>query len=75
MSLSERMTILRLQLEVTQLRDENAQLLEQQRYSGTAGQLARFTLSLPSVISPIRSSSPIVGVRSYHLVERARGET
>ena len=54
--------ILRLQSMVTQLRDENAQLLEEQRYSGTAGQLARFTLSLPSVITPIRSSSPIVGV-------------
>ena len=54
--------ILRLQSEVTQLRGENEQLLEQQRYSGAPGQKARFTLSLRSMIFPIRSSSPIVGV-------------
>ena len=65
--------ILRLQSMVTQLRDENAQLLEEQRYSGTAGQLARFTLSLPSVISPIRSSSPIVCVSLTNPTTSSRG--
>ena len=42
-------TIVRLQSAVTQLRDENEQLLEQQS-SGATAQIARSTKSLPSII-------------------------
>ena len=54
-------TIARLESAVTELRDENEQLLEQQSRDATA-QVARSTQSLPSFVSPIRSSTPTVGV-------------
>ncbi|KAI6646987.1 hypothetical protein LOD99_8986 [Oopsacas minuta] len=54
-------TIARLESAVTQLRDENEQLLEQQSRDVTA-QVASSTQSLPSFVSPIRSSTPKMGV-------------
>ena len=74
-------TILRLESAVTQLRDEKEQLLEQQRSSSATAQIARSTLSLPSLVSSIRSCTPKVGAssddrdESYHLVERPRAGT
>ncbi|KAI6659399.1 hypothetical protein LOD99_10845 [Oopsacas minuta] len=54
-------TIARLESAVTQLREENEQLLEQQSRGATA-QVGRSTQSLPSFVSPIRSNAPKMGV-------------
>ncbi|KAI6646986.1 hypothetical protein LOD99_8985 [Oopsacas minuta] len=69
-------TIARLESAVIQLRDENEQLLEQQSRDVTA-QVASSTQSLPSFVSPIRSSTPKMGVsrgdpdESYHIIREA----
>ena len=62
-------TILRLETAVTQLLVEKEQLLKQQRSSSATAQIARSTLSLPSLVSPIRSSTPTVVVSSDGLDE------
>ncbi|KAI6659398.1 hypothetical protein LOD99_10844 [Oopsacas minuta] len=66
-------TIARLESAVTQLRDENEQLLEQQSRDVTA-QVVRSTESLPSYASAIRSCTPKVSAsrgdrdESYHII-------
>ena len=69
-------TIARLESAVTELRDENEQLLEQQSRDATA-QVARSTQSLPSYVSAIRSCTPKVSAsrddrdESYHIIREA----
>ena len=78
----QKATILALVPLVTKLTDQNSELMEQIRSSGVTAQLAQSTQSLPSLIFPVRSSSPkVVASRdgldeSYYLTREASwGET
>ena len=61
--------IARLESRNNQLCDEKRQLLLQQRSSGATRLLDRSTASLPSFITPVKSSSPIVDVSHEDLDE------
>ena len=61
--------ITRLESRNSQLCDEKSQWLLQQRSSGATRLLGRSTASLPSFITPVKSSSPIVDVSREDLDE------